>query len=175
LGILRLVDSLPVVVAARGMSGSGSEIELTIEPSWANIADKLAFGLLDGAVVLGPLAVALACGLRQPAADIVIASGLTRGGNSLVLAPEFRHTLGSNAAACARAFLRQVRGLRSRPCLAAVHPYSSHAMLVRAFVELGGGDPGHDAEIVVLPPEQVVDALHNGDIAGSVQVPLGAS
>ena len=43
------------------------EVSLSIEPSWANIADKLAYGLLDGAMILPPLALALRLGLSGSA------------------------------------------------------------------------------------------------------------
>ena len=40
---------------------------LSVEPSWANIADKLCYGLLDGAMLLPPLALALRFGLSGSA------------------------------------------------------------------------------------------------------------
>ena len=58
IGMLRLTDSAPVVVArALGLFDSlDIHPTLSIEPSWANVADKLTYGLLDAAVMLPPLA-----------------------------------------------------------------------------------------------------------------------
>lgn len=58
IGLLRLVDSAPVIVAeADGLfHEQGLAVQVSIEPSWANVADKLAYGVLDAAVMLPPLA-----------------------------------------------------------------------------------------------------------------------
>jgi len=67
-GLLRLVDSAPVIVAqANGLFRDvGLDVRISIEPSWSNIADKLTFGVLDAAVMLPPLALAACAGLRGP-------------------------------------------------------------------------------------------------------------
>ena len=74
LGLLRLCDAAPVVLAAaRGLyAANGLDVALSVEPSWANIADKLSYGLLDGAVMLPPLAIAAASGLRGRKAASVL-------------------------------------------------------------------------------------------------------
>ena len=61
---------------------------LSIEPSWANIADKLTYGLLDAAVMLPPLVLASALGLRGAAAKLIVPMGLSQGGNTIVLGGE---------------------------------------------------------------------------------------
>ena len=62
IGILRLTDAAPLIVARECGYFAAENIEavLSVEPSWANVADKLAYGLLDGAMLLPPLAMALA-------------------------------------------------------------------------------------------------------------------
>ncbi len=59
LGMVRLTDAAPLVYAhAHGLfERQGIRVRLEVEPSWANVADKLAWGLLDGAVMLPPLAI----------------------------------------------------------------------------------------------------------------------
>jgi NitT/TauT family transport system ATP-binding protein/nitrate/nitrite transport system substrate-binding protein len=54
----------------------------------------------------------------------------------------------------------------SRPRIAVVHQYSTHNLLLRYWLALTGVDPDHDIETVVVPPEHVVAALGNGQIAG---------
>jgi NitT/TauT family transport system ATP-binding protein/nitrate/nitrite transport system substrate-binding protein len=170
IGLLRLNDSLPVLVAAEGLFAAEgvAAVELSVEPSWANLADKLAFGLLDAAVMLHPLALAMAGGLRGPAAAVGVPMGLSRGGNSLVLSPAAAEACGGAVGVPARAagFVGWLRGQQRRPRLAAVHVFSSHHLLLRDFIVAGGGVPDRDAELVVLPPEQVVGALGAGEIAG---------
>ena len=71
-GGLRLVDSAPVIVAeAHGLfRDQGIDVQISIEPSWSNVADKLTYGVLDAAVMLPPLALAACAGLRGPKAVI---------------------------------------------------------------------------------------------------------
>jgi hypothetical protein len=73
-GLLRLTDSAPAIVAAElgYLAEEGIEAELSVEPSWANVADKLAHGFLDAAVVLPPLALALALGARGAAVPLIV-------------------------------------------------------------------------------------------------------
>ena len=87
IGLLRLVDSAPVLVAEqRGLFAKhGLDVRISIEPSWSNLADKLTYGMLDAAVMLPPLVLAAAMGLRGPAAKMVVAMGLSQGGNGIVL------------------------------------------------------------------------------------------
>jgi NitT/TauT family transport system ATP-binding protein/nitrate/nitrite transport system substrate-binding protein len=170
LGLLRLTDSAPILLAQqRGIfARHGVEVSLHIEPSWANIADKLAYGLLDGAVMLPPLALAMAAGLRGPVADIVIPMGISRGGNSITLNAEYAGICGaaSNPAAMARLFAAHAATAADIPKLAVVHYYSTHHLMLRDWLIAGGADPDHDVSITVLPPEQVVAALAAGSIAG---------
>ncbi|MEB8512830.1 ABC transporter substrate-binding protein, partial [Acidithiobacillus ferriphilus] len=66
IGVLRLIDCSPPIVAREYgfFADAGLEADIAVEPSWANIADKLAYGMLDAAVILGPLAIAMGLGLR---------------------------------------------------------------------------------------------------------------
>ena len=57
LGLLRLCDAASVILADQEarFAAAGLNVVLSVEPSWANVADKLGYGLLDGAVMLAPL------------------------------------------------------------------------------------------------------------------------
>ena len=67
-------------------AASGVRVSLLVEPSWANIADKLTYGLLDGAVMLPPLAMACAAGLRGPRTGLAVPMSLSANGNAVTLA-----------------------------------------------------------------------------------------
>jgi NitT/TauT family transport system ATP-binding protein/nitrate/nitrite transport system substrate-binding protein len=165
IGLLRLVDSAPVVVAEqRGLfSEMGLDVSLSIEPSWSNAADKLAFGLLDAAVMLSPLALAAAIGLRGAPARIVVPMGLSQGGNTIVLGQQAGSFTPQTSGAQLVAWLR---AQAAPPRFAVVHRFSTHNLLLRYWLALAGADPERDIDTVVVPPEQVVDALAENRIAG---------
>ena len=85
-GLLRLVDSAPVIVAeADGLfREQGIKAQISIEPLWSDIVDKLTNGALDAAVMLPPLALAACAGLRGPKARLVVPLSLSQGGNAIV-------------------------------------------------------------------------------------------
>ena len=65
LGFIPLVDCAPLVVASEMgfFADQGLSVTLSREVSWANIRDKVAVGALDGAHMLGPMALASSLGL----------------------------------------------------------------------------------------------------------------
>jgi NitT/TauT family transport system ATP-binding protein/nitrate/nitrite transport system substrate-binding protein len=170
LGLLPLTDAAPAVLAeARGLfAAEGVAVTLSVEPSWANIADKLAFGLLDGAVMLPPLALAMTLGLRRAAAALLVPMGLSLNGNSVVLAGDLADRL-PDIAAPALAVGGALRGLlagRKRPRLAVVHAWSTHDLLLRYWLAASGIDPERDVALSVLPPSDMPRALLEGRIDG---------
>lgn len=166
IGLLRLTDSAPVMVArARGFfEALDLSVTLSIEPSWANIADKLAYGLLDAAVMLPPLALASAMGLRGLAVKLIVPMGISQGGNTIVLGGEAFQTSAPQPPGAR--LLDWLRRQNTRPRIAVVHRFSTHNLLLRYWLALTGIDPDRDIEIVVVPPEEVVGALASGQIAG---------
>ncbi len=169
IGVLRLVDSAPVIVAdRRGLFAElGIDARISVEPSWANIADKLTYGLLDAAVMLPPLALAAAIGLGRPPARLIVPMGLTLGGNSIVLGPAAAAGLAPGApprvlAQCLTAWMRRQP---ERPRFAVVHDFSTHNLLLRHWLA-SAADPDRNMQTVVVPPAHMVQALADGRIAG---------
>ncbi len=148
IGVLRLIDCSPPIVAREYgfFADAGLEADIAVEPSWANIADKLAYGMLDAAVILGPLAIAMGLGLRGRRTALALVATLSREGNAVVL----RH--GAD---------RQLEAAR----FAAVHAYSNHDLLLRRYLAEAGHDPAM-ATIGVRPPGEMVAALAAGEIDG---------
>jgi NitT/TauT family transport system ATP-binding protein/nitrate/nitrite transport system substrate-binding protein len=165
IGLLRLVDSAPVMIAEqRGLfTDLGLEVTLSIEPSWSNTADKLAYGLLDAAVMLPPLALAATMGLRGAPARLLVPMGLSQGGNTIVLGRQAPPVTNAPSGAHLLAWLR---AQSIPPRFAVVHRFSTHNLLLRYWLALAGADPERDIDTVVVPPEQVVEALASGRIAG---------
>jgi ABC-type nitrate/sulfonate/bicarbonate transport system substrate-binding protein len=50
--------------------------------------------------------------------------------------------------------------------LAVVHPYSTHNYQLRCWLAEGGVDPERDVDLVVIPPQQMVEKLEQGSIDG---------
>lgn len=171
LGLLRLTDAAPVFLAeAEGLfAAQGVAVRLCVEPSWANIADKLAFGLLDAAVMLPPLAIAMTLGLRAPTTPLLVPMGLSLNGNSVVLAPGLAEPVlsgGRPAPLEAGRRLAELLRARPRPRLAVVHAFSTHDLLVRYWLAASGIDPDRDVELTVVPPAETADRLAEGRIDG---------
>jgi two-component system, oxyanion-binding sensor len=167
LGLLRLVDSAPLILAeADGLFRShGIDVQTCVEPSWTSITDKLTNGLLDAAVMLPPLALAACAGLRGPKAQLVIPLSLSQGGNTIVVSNDAAALI-ENRLAPRRGLRQWLRTRQIRPRFAVVHAFSTHNLLLRYWLASGGAEPDRDVETVVIPPENVVEALAAGNIAG---------
>ena len=166
-GLLRLVDSAPIIVAeAQSLFKEQSlDVRISIEPSWTVIVDKLAAGLLDAAVMPPPLALAAVAGLTGPKTRLVVPLSLSQGGNAIIASPATASSLEQRGASQLQ--LRDwLRAQPSRPRFAVVHPFSTHNLLLRYWLAAGGADPDQDIDTVVIPPEHVVDALAAGTITG---------
>jgi ABC-type nitrate/sulfonate/bicarbonate transport system substrate-binding protein len=179
LGLLRLTDSAPVLLAeAAGLfAAEGVAVDVSIEPSWANIADKLSYGALDAAVILPPLAIAIAAGLRGARRRLVLPMSLSSGGNTVTLAAPLVQRIGVMGSALERARrLKAALAEIAPPRLAVVHGFSTHNLLLRYWLAAGGIDPDCDVEILTLPPEATADALAAGAIDGfCAGAPWGAA
>jgi NitT/TauT family transport system ATP-binding protein/nitrate/nitrite transport system substrate-binding protein len=172
LGLLRLTDAAPVALASTGgiFTEEGVKVALSIEPSWSNVADKLAYGLLDAAVMPPPLALAMDLGLRPAAARLVVPVSLSLNGNSIVLAERLAAPLlggGTRPPALevGRRLADIIRG-GLRPRLAVVHAFSTHDLLLRYWLAASGIDPENGVELSVVPPPEMPEALAAGRIDG---------
>jgi len=171
LGLLRLCDAAPLILAEKqGVFGRhGVEVSLSVEPSWANIADKLGYGLLDGAVMLPPLAIACAAGLRGIVTPLMIPLGLSANGNAIAIATPlaaYFENSGQAPRATAQAVAGTAAKLGRKLRLALVHAYSTHHLLLRDWLATNGLDPDRVVEVSVLPPADMVGALAAGVIDG---------
>ena len=167
-GVLRLVDSAPIIVAAASglFRDQGIDVQVSIEPSWSNIADKLTYGVLDAAVMLPPLALAACGGLRGPKARLLVPMSLSQGGNAIVASNQAAASLSDGGSPPRIWLLDWLRAQIIRPRFAVVHAFSTHNLLLRYWFASGGVDPDRDIETVVIPPENVVEALAAGTITG---------
>lgn len=164
MGILRLCDAAPVIVGQdRGLfKAHGLDVEILVEPSWANIADKLGYGLLDAAVMPPPLALACAAGLRDHRTALAVPMSLSANGNTIVFSNRWKEFLAAGPVGLKSAVDAGI----PRPRLAVVHGYSTHDLLLRYWLAAGGIDPDRNVEITVVPPAETASSLAAGAIDG---------
>src|ERR1700710_2680089 len=165
-GLLGLVGRAPVIVAeANGLfRDQGIDVQISIEPSWSNIADKLAYGVLDAAVMLPPLALAACAGLRGPKAKLLVPMSLSQGGNAIAASNAVIAGLTAGGDPPGLRLLEWLQAQSVKPRFAVVHAFSTHNLLLRYWLASSGADPDRDIETVVIPPEQVVRSLEAGTI-----------
>jgi ABC-type nitrate/sulfonate/bicarbonate transport system substrate-binding protein len=168
-----LVDAAPLVVAdALGLfAAAGVRVTLAREASWATLRDKLAFGALEAAHLLGPMAIALAAGTGGFRRQLIVTAGLARNGNTVTLSHALAAQLGPletplDPRRFAAVLHRRAEEGMPPPTLAVVFPFSSHNYLLRHWLAAGGLDPDHDVRLVVVPPPLVARALAEGAIEG---------
>ncbi|WP_375463076.1 CmpA/NrtA family ABC transporter substrate-binding protein [uncultured Methylobacterium sp.] len=173
LGYVPLCDAAPVIVAHEmGFARSeGLELELTAEPSWATLRDRLALGHLDAAHMLAPLALASALAVSGPPSDIIVPLSLSLSGNAITLSTGLWAAMAPESDRLedvARAFACAARERKAagRPLtLGTVHPFSCHTYELRLFAQAGGLDPAA-FRLVVVPPQYSVETLSRGIVDG---------
>ncbi|MCJ2134326.1 ABC transporter substrate-binding protein [Methylobacterium sp. J-026] len=173
LGYVPLCDAAPLIAAHElGFArAEGLELDLTAEPSWATLRDRLALGHLDGAHMLAPLALASRLSLSGPPSDLIVPMQLSVNGNAITLSRSLWAAMAPESERpgdVARAFAREAEARRAagRPLtLGTVHPFSCHSYQLRLFAEAGGLDPGA-FRTVVVPPQYSVETLARGLVDG---------
>ena len=171
IGFLRLTDSAPAIVAQEFgyFAEEGVDAELLEEPSWANIADKLAYGFLDAAVIVPPLAFAIEMGSRGISQRLVIPCNISMGGNTITLARDLalrvQDKVKKDRLSTPQALAASLPA--DQPlALGVVHAYSTHNLLLRYWLGTAGLQAGRDVRLSVVPPARAVEALKSGQIAG---------
>ncbi|HEY8616100.1 ABC transporter substrate-binding protein [Phenylobacterium sp.] len=171
LGFVPLNDAAPLIVAqARGcFAAEGLAVELERQVSWATLRDKLALGVIDGAQMLGPAALAAALGLGGGhTAPLVAPLALNRGGPGVTLSARLVDALGPqpDAAALGRLVARRRAAGASPLTLAVVFPYSTHNYLLRDWLAAAGLEPDRDLRLTVAAPSRMNELLARAVVEG---------
>jgi ABC-type nitrate/sulfonate/bicarbonate transport system substrate-binding protein len=167
LGFVPLNDCAPVAVAHElGLFKSyGLNVRISRQPGWATVRDMLSYGELDAAQSIAGLAFYLALGLNKMRREIAVPLVLSAHGNAITLSRELPPESIRRGEGLA-AHLSH-RWKKNRPfTLAAAHRFSSHHILLHAWLRRHGVQPGKDAEIVFLPPPLMPRNLAAGHIDG---------
>ena len=179
LGFIPLTDCAPLVIAKEKgwFRKYGLEVELSKETSWANIRDKVAIGILDGAQMLAPMPIASTLGLGPVEKPTITALSLDLNGNAITVSQGLyaqmcaQDRVGMTRRPLSAEPLRQViqeRAARGEAPLtfAVVFPVSTHAYQLRYWMGAAGIDPDRDVRLLVVPPPQMVSQLKAGHIDG---------
>ncbi|ANJ66009.1 hypothetical protein A9404_00185 [Halothiobacillus diazotrophicus] len=179
LGFVGLTDCAPLAVAEHLdlFARHGLNVEISREPSWANVRDKLALGLLDGAHLLAPMLLAANLRLDRLSEPLCSSLSLGLGGNAIVMARPLAKQLDASSESPAPLesahrlgeLLRdpsEQTNRRRKLRFAAVHPYSTHYYELCSWLAAGGIDPIKDVEVVYYPPQLMPQRLRDGVIDG---------
>lgn len=178
-GFIPLVDAAPLIVAhEKGFAArEGLDLVLSRETSWATIRDRLAVSHLDAAHALAPLPLAGNLGLSPLPGAHVVPIALGFGANTVTVSKTLWAALEQHgatddldAAQALRALSLVVgerRGGTNRALtFGIVHQHSAQRYELAYWLAAGGIGPGHDVELVVLPPSLMPMALASGSIDG---------
>lgn len=179
LGFIPLTDCAPLVVAKEKgyFEKYGLDVTLSKETSWANIRDKVAIGILDGAQMLAAMPIAMSLGIGPMAKPMVTALSMDLNGNAITVSNVlFQRMTEADPKAMAerpitaRALKKVIdadRAAGKEPLtFAMVFPFASHNYELRYWMAAAGIDPDTDVRMVVVPPPQMVGNLEKGSIDG---------
>jgi len=170
-----LVDSAPLIVAKqKGFAAAeGLVLDLQRQTSWAALRDRLLFGHVDVAHMLGPMPIAATLGVGGPTVPMAVPMALGQGGNAITVSVDLWARMADHGArlgdgpAALGAALKAVVAARTEPLtFAIVHPFSSHNYELRYWLAAAGIHPDRDMRLVVVPPPYMVEAIESGQIDG---------
>ena len=167
IGVIALTDSAPFVVAQKMgfFEAEHLSVDLVRQPSWATLRDKLAYGEIEAAHMLSPMAIALQLGLGgSPKKDVLAPLVLNRSGNAITVSKPLAaliaglvegETLGSK--------LRAAKSREERSMVfGTVFPFSMHTLQLRRWLRSNDVDPDQDVRFEVVPPVRMVASLQAG-------------
>ncbi len=156
IGFVPLADAAPVVAAKLLEFGHahGLTLELSRQPSWAALRDKLLSGELDAAHSLYGLVYGVQLGIGGPQTDMAVLMVLNRNGQAISLSNRLADALAQHGT-----LPRALATLGRKPVFAQTFPTGTHAMWLYYWLAAQGVHPLRDIESVVIPPPQMVAAL----------------
>lgn len=176
IGFLPLTDCAVLVAALeRGFfEKHGLQVTLHREVSWANIRDRVAFGELDAAHMLAPMPLAATLGIDGLGIPMQAAFSLGLNGSAITLASSLMQAIREHFPQELCTTPMRAHGLKRllsaqtprKLVFGCVYPFSQHHYLLQAWLQDAGLVLGQDVEIRVIPPQQMVESLAQGQIDG---------
>ncbi|OAJ55271.1 nitrate ABC transporter substrate-binding protein [Paraburkholderia ginsengiterrae] len=163
LGFVALSDAAPLVAAKLLEFGHahGLTLELSRQPSWAAVRDKLLSGDLDAAHALYGLVYGVQLGLGGPQTDMAVLMVLNRNGQAITLSNRLANLLAEHGT-----LPKALAALGRKPVFAQTFPTGTHAMWLYYWLASQGVDPLREIESVAIPPPQMVAALAEDKLDG---------
>ena len=171
LGFIALTDASPLIIALeKGFFAKHGlpEVKVVKQTSWAATRDNLELGSagggIDGAHILSPMPLLLTAGTitksKQPLPMYTLAR-LNTQGQGLSVSKDFPGLTIKDAEAMKKALA--TASAKGRKFKAAVtFPGGTHDLWMRYWLSANGVDPNKDADLVVVPPPQMVANMQTG-------------
>ncbi|MEB3194235.1 MAG: CmpA/NrtA family ABC transporter substrate-binding protein [Cyanobacteriota bacterium] len=170
LGFIALTDSAPLIIAKeKGLFAKHGmpDVKVMKQTSWAVTRDNLELGGdkggIDGAHILSPMPLLLAAGKitksKQPLPMYTLAR-LNLQGQGISASKELldEKLTVNNKEGLAKAS----KGLGRKLKAAVTFPGGTHDLWMRYWLSANGLDPNKDADLVVIPPPQMVANMQTG-------------
>ncbi|MFM9111359.1 MAG: CmpA/NrtA family ABC transporter substrate-binding protein [Prochlorococcaceae cyanobacterium] len=173
LGFIALTDSAPLIIAKeKGLFAKHGmpDVKVVKQTSWAVTRDNLelggAKGGIDGAHILSPMPLLLAAGTitksKQPLPMATLAR-LNTQGQGISVSKEFldnKLTINNKDGLLKAVAARKAQGKKFKA--AVTFPGGTHDLWMRYWLAANGVDPDNDADLVVIPPPQMVANMQTG-------------
>jgi len=173
IGFVALSDCAPLVVALEQgfFAEQGLHVNLSREPSWANIRDKLMWGMLDAAQMLAPMPLAMSLGLGGVQKNMQTAFVLSLNGNAITVSETLYQKLldiDSDALQNRPISAHILKSVLATEKLSFAHvfPFSMHHYQLCDWLAKGGVNPNQEVNLMVVPPSQMVGHLQAGLLDG---------
>lgn len=156
IGFVPLSDAAPLVAAKLLEFGHahGLTLELSRQPSWAALRDKLLAGELDAAHALYGLVYGVQLGLGGPQTDMALLMVLARNGQAITLSNRLADALDAHGT-----LPRALAALGRKAVFAHTFPTGTHAMWLYYWLAAQGVHPLRNVQSVAIAPPQMVAAL----------------
>ena len=173
LGFIALTDASPLIIAKEkgfftkhGMP----DVKVMKQTSWAVTRDNLELGSekggIDGAHILSPMPLLLAAGKitksKQPLPMYTLARLNTQGQAYSVSKDFLADKLTINNAAGLRKVVDNAKAKGKKFKGAVTFPGGNHDLWMRYWLAANGIDPNKEADLVVIPPPQMVANMQTG-------------
>jgi len=172
LGFIALTDAAPLIIAKekgffdkQGMPG----VKLMKQTSWAVTRDNLELGGekggIDGAHILSPMPYLLTTGAisksRQPVPMVLLAR-LNTQGQAISSSKEFLAEKFKVKSPNLESAIEKKNKTGDKFKAAVTFPGGTHDLWMRYWMAANGVDPNKDADLVVIPPPQMVANMQSG-------------
>jgi nitrate/nitrite transport system ATP-binding protein len=166
LGFMPLTDCAPLAIAQEKgfFAKHGLTVNLQRANSWDDIAAGVADRRFDAAQMAAAMPLAMTMGMNgQPSLPTSTALVLSRNGNAITLSREL-YERGAQSLGELKFVIAQDTDRRYR--IGVVHDCSMHNLMLRYWLASGNIDPDREVELVILPPQMMVDQLRKGQLDG---------